>query len=300
MTSSETLQPLSEPVRTRLRSTQLLTSLPQIVSELVQNSLDASASHIDIGVDSQEWECWVKDDGHGIARNSLDTLSKNHEAGRYHTSKAHDLSTLEEIGTFGFRGEADVSCLEISSRTPISRQTWSVITKNGHCLYNGPAARWRMEHSGTVVHLRDIFYNLPIRRSSHCRPSKTMEMICQGIETLALAFPGVSFTVSTIRQPSEVGPRTSRVLHIPKTSSILSAFRHINGKSLVDEVDEVSVSSGAMKLEGFISLKGSPTKAHQYIYINRHPLSQSHQLHRNIDDTFSNSGFSKRVRIVTF
>jgi hypothetical protein len=32
--------------------------------------------------------------------------------------------------------------------------------KNGHCLYNGPAARWRMEHSGTVVYLRDIFHNV--------------------------------------------------------------------------------------------------------------------------------------------
>ena len=86
MTSSESLKPLSEPVRTRLRSTQLLTSLPQVVSELVQNSLDASASNIEIGVDCQEWECWVKDDGHGIARNGLDALSKSLEAGRYRMS----------------------------------------------------------------------------------------------------------------------------------------------------------------------------------------------------------------------
>ncbi|KAI0000051.1 histidine kinase-like ATPase, partial [Russula vinacea] len=187
------LQSLSEPVRTRLRSTHILTSLPQVVSQLVQNALDASASHIDIGVDCQEWECWVKDDGNGIARSGLDALSKSYEAGRYNTSKAHTLGSLEEISTFGFRGEAlasaaDVSCLEISSRTAISRQTWSIITKNGRCLYNGPAARWQMEHSGTVVHLRDIFHNLPIRRNSHSRPSKTIEIICRDIETLALVF----------------------------------------------------------------------------------------------------------------
>jgi DNA mismatch repair protein MLH3 len=77
------LLPLPEPVRTRLRSTQLLTSLPHVVSELIQNSLDASASHIDIGVDCQEWECWVKDDGHGITKNDLGALSKSGEAGRY-------------------------------------------------------------------------------------------------------------------------------------------------------------------------------------------------------------------------
>lgn len=300
MTSFETLRPLSEPVRTRLRSTHILTSLPQVVSQLVQNSLDASASHIDIGVDCQEWECWVKDDGNGIPRSGLDTLSKSYEAGRYNTSKAHTLDSLEEICTFGFRGEAlasaaDVSCLEISSRTAISRQTWSVITKNGHCLYNGPAVRWRMEHSGTVVYLRDIFHNLPIRRNSHSRPSKTIEIICRDIETLALVFPRVSFTVNTVRQLPEIGPRTDRVLHIPKSTSILSAFRQINGKTLADEVDEVAVSSGAAKIDGFISLRSSRTKAYQYIYINRHPLSPSHLLHRNIDQAFSNSSFSKNA-----
>ena len=63
---------------------------------------------------------------------------------------------------------------------------------------------------------------LPIRRSSHPRPSKTMEIICRGIETLALAFSGISFTVSTIRQPSEISPHTDRVLHIPKVLKTLS------------------------------------------------------------------------------
>src|ERR1700761_6460406 len=79
----ESLHTLAEPVRTRLRSSQILTSLPQVVSELVQNALDASASHIDVGVDCQEWECWVKDDGHGISKSGLELLSESCEAGRY-------------------------------------------------------------------------------------------------------------------------------------------------------------------------------------------------------------------------
>ncbi|KAI9447862.1 hypothetical protein H4582DRAFT_2093146 [Lactarius indigo] len=180
---------------------------------------------------------------------------------------------------------ADVSCLEISSRTTLSQQTWSIITE---------AARWRMERPGTVVYLRDVFHNLPIRRNSHPRQSKTMELVCRDIETLALVFPRVSFTLSAIRRPSEV-TLTDRVLNIPKTSSILSAFRHINGRSLADEVDEISMSSGAMKLEGFISLRGALTKAHQYIYINRHPLFPSHHLHRSINHAFTYSSFSRRV-----
>jgi hypothetical protein len=79
-----------------------------------------------------------------------------------------------------------------------------------------------------------------------------MEIICRDIETSALVFPRVSFTVNTVRQLPEIGPRTDRVLHIPKvcktftslypvfspnkrqSTSILSAFRHINGKALAD------------------------------------------------------------------
>ncbi|KAI0306999.1 hypothetical protein B0F90DRAFT_1622599 [Multifurca ochricompacta] len=278
----DTLKTLSETVRTRLRSTQIMTSLSQVVSELVQNSLDASASHIDIGLDCHEWECWVKDDGHGMSRSGLDALSRGHEAGRYNTSKAYNISSLGEVNTFGFRGEAlasaaDVSCLEISSRTASSPQTWSAITKNGHCLYNGPATRWRMERPGTVVYLRDIFHNLPIRRNSHTRPSKTIEIICRDIETLALAFPGVSFTVSTVRQPTKIGSHTDRVLNIPK----------VFGTHLSEFGSPIYLS---------VSITHSHTSLMVWLDINRHPLPSSHHLHRTIDHIFSSSNFSKQVR----
>ena len=77
------LEKLDAPTRVKLRSTQILTSLPQIVTELVQNSLDARATAIDIGVDCQEWYCWVKDNGFGISKDGLSVLGQGSEAGRY-------------------------------------------------------------------------------------------------------------------------------------------------------------------------------------------------------------------------
>lgn len=79
----QTLGKLDVSTRIKLRSTQILTSLPQIVSELVQNSLDAGASVVDIGIDCEEWICWVKDNGCGISKDGLSVLGNCSEEGRY-------------------------------------------------------------------------------------------------------------------------------------------------------------------------------------------------------------------------
>ncbi|KAJ3516273.1 hypothetical protein NLJ89_g1225 [Agrocybe chaxingu] len=139
-----TIARLPPPTQAKLRSTQILTSLPQIVSELVQNSLDAEATHVDVGIDAKEWICWVRDDGRGISKGDLELLGQGEECARYNTSKTYAPGDSNSLSTFGFRGEAlvsaaDVSCLEICSRTSKSRNTWSIILKGGKQLYVGPA-----------------------------------------------------------------------------------------------------------------------------------------------------------------
>lgn len=81
--TSPRIATLPEASRTVLRSTTILTSLPQIVFELVQNSLDAGASQIDVGVDIEAWNCWVRDDGHGMDDTGMIVLAKGGEEGRY-------------------------------------------------------------------------------------------------------------------------------------------------------------------------------------------------------------------------
>lgn len=74
---------LDEPTQARIRSTQILTTLPQIVSELVQNSLDAKANNISIGINCEEWTCWVRDDGLGISKQDLEIFSAEGATTRY-------------------------------------------------------------------------------------------------------------------------------------------------------------------------------------------------------------------------
>ena len=74
---------LPSSTKAKLRSTQILTSLPQLVSELVQNSLDANARSVDVTVDPEEWECCVRDDGDGITRDGLAVLAGGSVVARY-------------------------------------------------------------------------------------------------------------------------------------------------------------------------------------------------------------------------
>lgn len=122
---SNELYQLPQNTQAKLRSTQILVSLPQVISELVQNSLDADASQIDIGVNCEDWSCWVRDNGHGMSKADLVALQSAGRYGMYHrlprhkyglndagTSKTYSNDPLGEVSTFGFRGEGGYSWLE--------------------------------------------------------------------------------------------------------------------------------------------------------------------------------------------
>ncbi|KIY69716.1 hypothetical protein CYLTODRAFT_348898 [Cylindrobasidium torrendii FP15055 ss-10] len=292
---SKPIQALPSSTRNQIRSTQILTSLVQIISELVQNALDAGARHVDVGVDRDDWSCWVRDDGHGFSKGDLDHLGGIAGDRRYVTSKAYDPDSLNMISTFGFRGEAlasaaDLCCLEIASRTVSSRDTWSIIVKGGKSLYTGSAVRWRREAPGTTVFIRDTFYNLPIRRLSHPSAGRTFELIRQELEVYALMFPSVGLSL-------ERSGQTDTIVKIPKarnTASTLHTFQHIFGKALVQRVDHIDARAGNLTVQGFISVDGSPSKAHQFLYINKHPIVMG-ELQKLIDTKMGSSSFAKQV-----
>jgi DNA mismatch repair protein MLH3 len=95
----DSIEPLPSETRVRLRSSQILTSLPQVVSELLQNSLDASARNIAIGIDTEEWTCWVRDDGHGISKDNMAALATSLQGNRYGQQNTSNAEVLRnEVG----------------------------------------------------------------------------------------------------------------------------------------------------------------------------------------------------------
>jgi DNA mismatch repair protein MutL len=132
-----------------------------VVKELLENSLDAGATRIEIDVEQGGIKSIrIRDNGRGIHRDDL-ALSLSPHA----TSKISSLDDLERVRSLGFRGEAlpsiaSVSRLSLTSRWHESSDAWNIRASASDAFEIQPAAH----ASGTTVEVRDLFYNIPARR----------------------------------------------------------------------------------------------------------------------------------------
>jgi len=165
-----------------------------VAKELIENSLDAGADHIEIDVNQGGVKLLrVRDNGAGIPVEDLALALTRHA-----TSKIADLGDLEAVATLGFRGEAlpsiaSVSRLEVCSRARDADRAWS-IHSDGSERTDEP---FPASHPiGTSVEVRDLFYNTPARRK-FLRTEKTeLGHIEQLVRRTALARTDVCFHLS--------------------------------------------------------------------------------------------------------
>ncbi|KAL1924336.1 uncharacterized protein VTP21DRAFT_7371 [Calcarisporiella thermophila] len=285
-----TVKKLNDKVIRQLRASLTITSVKQCIIELVQNALDANATTIEILVDLSSYVVQVTDNGDGITPIDLRRIGE-----RYVTSKLSSMEELLQIRTLGFRGEAlasisDVALLEVSSKHKGSYTAYMSIVKNGNVLEYGPARAWGQPKSGTRVIVRDLFYKFPIRRkklsSSGLSLENEINSIRRALETLALAFPSVTFTL-------EDQTRNTRLLKTQKSDSMLTTFCQIFGAPLAKGMKRVELERDDIRIHGFMSTRGYYTKYHQYLYINyRHVAHTS--FHKLINQLFAQSLFLKQ------
>ena len=132
-----------------------------VVKELLENSLDADATRIEVDVEQGGIKSIrIRDDGSGIHKEDLKLSLSAHA-----TSKINSLEDLERVKSLGFRGEAlpsiaSVSRLSLTSRWRDQAEAWSISTTSIDDFDLKPAAH----AGGTTVEVRDLFYNVPARR----------------------------------------------------------------------------------------------------------------------------------------
>jgi DNA mismatch repair protein MutL len=227
------------------------------VKELVENSLDADASRVSVAVagDGTE-EVRVRDDGVGMTASALRAAVDEHT-----TSKIRDIADLESgVGTLGFRGEAlhtigAVSRLTIRSKPRGGARGNELVYEGGELGEVRPAGC----PEGTVVEVRDLFYNTPARRKFLKTEATEFDHVNTVVTQYALANPDVA--VSLEHDDREVFATEGRGSH---ESAVLSVYGREVAESMIrveggnedESGGDESGGDGAVGAGGNIAVEG--------------------------------------------
>ena len=165
----------------------------RVVSELIDNALDAGASRIAIAVDGDGTErIRLKDDGHGLSRSDAELAVQRHTTSKLPADAG---ASLTAVSTLGFRGEAlaaicDCATVEISTNDGDAVGT-KLRVENGE-----PTVADAARGQGTTVTVTDLFADRPARRESLSGPAAEFSRISDRVAAYALARPEVRFSLS--------------------------------------------------------------------------------------------------------
>jgi DNA mismatch repair protein MutL len=232
-----------------------------VVKELLENSLDAGASRIEIELEEAGVKlCRIRDDGAGIPRDELPLALARHA-----TSKISSLEELEQVATLGFRGEAlpsiaSVSRLRITSRQRSADAAFMLDGAVGASGGISPAAH----PPGTTVEVRDLFFNTPARRRFLRSERTEFGRVREVIERIALSRSGVALRVTHNQR---------QVLDLPAAvapAELLDRVSRICGREFTDNAIYIQRESGGMLLRGWlvrpVHARSQPDL--QYMFLN--------------------------------
>lgn len=223
------IQQLSQRLANQIAAGEVVERPASIVKELLENSIDAGSTKIDVDIEQGGVKIIrVRDDGSGIEQEDLPLALCRHA-----TSKIYELDDLESVATLGFRGEAlasmaSVSRLTITSNTQEGVAGWQAQAEGQEMVAEVlPAAHQR----GTTVEVRDLFFNTPARRK-FLRSEKTeFQRIDDMLKKLALSRFDVAFhwrhnqrTVQQLREANTQAEQERRVATLCGPAFMQQAF----------------------------------------------------------------------------
>ncbi len=232
-----------------------------IVKELVENSLDAGATRIEVQLERGGIKrILVRDNGQGMSAEELPLALARHA-----TSKIASLSDLERVTTLGFRGEALSSIASVSRLRLLSRQqdaatAWLLISQ-GDAPISPPAPA--AHPVGTSMEVRDLFFNIPARRKFLRTEQTEFGHIDTLIRRLALARPDVNWQL-------EHNQRSILTLSAVDESAHHTRLAEVLGKDFAAEALVVDEHGLGFHLAGWV---GQPTMARsqsdrQFFFVN--------------------------------
>ena len=257
------IQVLPPQLANQIAAGEVVERPASVVKELVENSLDAGATRIDIDIERGGAKLIrIRDNGCGIKKDELALALARHA-----TSKIASLDDLEAIISLGFRGEAlasisSVARLTLTSRTEDQQEAWQAYAEGrDQAVTVKPAAH----PVGTTLEVLDLFYNTPARRKFMRTEKTEFGHIDEIVRRIALARFDVTINLShngkVVRQyraVSQDGQRERR----------LGA---ICGLPFLEHALAIEWQHGDLTLSGWVAdpLHTNPTLAEiQYCYVN--------------------------------
>ncbi len=260
-----TIRRLPEGTVNRIAAGEVIERPASVVKELVENALDAGPSRIEVAIAGGGRDyISVSDDGHGMTKDDLALAVERHA-----TSKLPD-DDLLHIAHLGFRGEAlpsigAVSRLTLMSRARGSGDAWSLTVTAGVHGNPSPAA----QPAGTRIEVRDLFFATPARLKFLKAERTETFNITDAVKRLALAHPGVAFTVSDpgrtlLRYEANGGLVDGR----------LERIAAVLGRGFAQNALPIEAEREGLKLTGFAGLptlnRGNAQA--QYLFVNGRPV----------------------------
>ncbi|MBA2534776.1 MAG: DNA mismatch repair endonuclease MutL [Rubrobacter sp.] len=245
-----------------------------VVKELVENSLDAGASRVEVELaDGGTSRIVVRDDGSGMTSENAKLSVLRHA-----TSKIVNVEDIEVVTTLGFRGEALPSVASVSSFSLTTATDEGAATKvavEGGAEAEVSAAS---HPKGTTVLVDRLFYNVPARRAFLKGARAERGAIVEVVTHLAIAHPRVAFRLTD-------GSRD--YLSLPVAGDLLERLAQILGVGKARALRKIEYESGPFGVSGYAALPSLTEggRAHQTISVNGR-FVRADNLHRGLDDAY--------------
>lgn len=249
---------LSEILSNQIAAGEVVQRPSSVVKELVENSIDAHATRITIEIEGGgKTLIQISDDGHGLARDEALLAIE-----RYATSKIFNQEDLFSISTFGFRGEALPSIASISKFCLVSRTAGQEIGTQIE-ITGGKLVRVSDVGApvGTLVEVRQIFFNTPARRKFLKGETTEAGHIVDAVSGLALGNPGVGFRLFINQK---------LVKHFPPGQDLFQRAQLVLGKEAADKLYPLELEDGPVSITGVCSnpLVTRSSAGRIYLFVN--------------------------------
>eukprot|EP01137_Pigoraptor_chileana_P005804 Opistho-2@49384 len=260
-------------------SGQVVLTLANAVKELVENSLDAGATNIEVRLREYGSEAVeVIDNGSGIEPSDYEALTLKH-----YTSKIATFDDLTSVSTFGFRGEALSSLcalgkLAVVTRTAAQEAGVRLEFDSGGRIVSQAACP---REKGTTVSIRDIFASLPVRHKEFTRNLKReFGKLVSLLHAYCLAVPAVKLSCTN---HAGKGQQRSEVVSTRGNASVADVVTSLFGAKQSKQMEAVNVAASGsgpqFQVKGLVSRPlpghGRSSADRQFFFINKRPCDMA-------------------------